>query len=64
VDLAAGRRIIVYLRDLTQGRPREFECRLPAKFPVSIKTPRSRVYQDYEPEIMNEAEPGGLVVFG
>jgi len=40
----------------------EFTWRLRAKFPVKVKTPRSTVYQYYEPDVRDETQPVELHV--
>jgi uncharacterized protein YfaS (alpha-2-macroglobulin family) len=57
-----GRQVILYVRELRSGRPLTFKYRLKARYPVKVKTPRSRVYQYYEPEINDTAEPVEIVV--
>jgi len=57
-----GRQIIVYLDAVDQGKPVEFAYRLQAKFPVKAKTPKSTVYEYYNPDIKGEAPPQEIVV--
>ena len=57
-----GRQIILYFREIPSGAPIEFSYLLKAKFPVRAKTPLSRAYQYYEPEVRAEAAPVVLTV--
>ncbi len=58
----AGRQVILYLRNLESGKPFRFTYQLLARFPVAVKTPRSRTYQYYEPDVLDVAQPVRLVV--
>ncbi|MHC4545170.1 MAG: alpha-2-macroglobulin family protein, partial [Planctomycetota bacterium] len=57
-----GRQIIVYLREVAHGKPIEIKYQLLAKYPLKAKTPKSAVYEYYNPEVRVEAEPIQLVV--
>ncbi|KPL16187.1 MAG: hypothetical protein AMJ92_13100, partial [candidate division Zixibacteria bacterium SM23_81] len=57
-----GRQIIIYLDHVEGGRPIEFSYRLKAKFPIRAKTPTSRVYEYYNPEIGSLEQPIEMVV--
>ncbi|PIE33747.1 hypothetical protein CSA56_10500 [candidate division KSB3 bacterium] len=57
-----GRQIIVYLDYVDQDKPVEFSYRLKAKFPVKAKTPKSTVYEYYNPDVNDEALPQEIVV--
>jgi uncharacterized protein YfaS (alpha-2-macroglobulin family) len=57
-----GRQVILYFRTLPPGEPVRFEYALRAKHPVKAKTPQSLVYQYYEPEVRDVAEPVLLTV--
>ncbi len=57
-----GRQIIVYLDVVDQKKPVEFSYRLKAKFPVKAKTPKSTVYEYYNPDIKDEALPQEITV--
>ncbi|MCP4399388.1 MAG: hypothetical protein GY801_19075 [bacterium] len=57
-----GRQIIVYLDYVDSETPVEFSYRLKAKFPVKAKTPKSTVYEYYNPDIKDEALPQELTV--
>jgi len=57
-----GRQIIVYLREVAHKRPVEIKYQLLAKYPLKAKTPKSVVYEYYNPDIKAEAKPIQLVV--
>ncbi len=52
-----GRQIIVYLDRLEPQKPVEFDYRLRAKFPIKAQTPKSTVYEYYNPDNRADAEP-------
>lgn len=57
-----GRQILVYITNLVEGEPLEFSYRLRARFPLSVQTPASNVYDYYNPDISGELAPQQLVV--
>ena len=57
-----GRQVIVYLDKVLMGKSVSFSYRLLAKFPVKAKTPVTKVYQYYNPDINANAEPVSIVV--
>ena len=57
-----GRQIIVYLDHVDQQTPVTFSYTLKAKFPVKVKTPKSTVYEYYNPAVKHDAQPQELVV--
>jgi uncharacterized protein YfaS (alpha-2-macroglobulin family) len=57
-----GRQIIVYLREVDRKKPVSISYQLLAKYPLRAKTPKSAVYEYYNPEIRSEAKPIQLVV--
>lgn len=57
-----GRQAIIYLRSVDFGKPLEFSYQLRAKYPVKAKTPRSRVYQYYQPSVEAVAKPVKITV--
>ncbi|MCC6485051.1 MAG: hypothetical protein IT209_09425 [Armatimonadetes bacterium] len=59
-----GRQIIVYIEKLEAGKPLEFKYRMRAKFPVKAKTPKSEVYQYYNPDARAVAAPVDMEVRG
>ncbi len=57
-----GRQVILYLTEVQQRKPLQFSYRLKARFPVRAKTPRSTVYEYYNPDTRGVAAPVELVV--
>ena len=57
-----GRQIILYFEEIAASAAIEFAYSLRAKFPLRAQTPRSRVYQYYNPEVSGAAAPEELVV--
>ena len=57
-----GRQIIVYLDHVDPKTPVTFSYTLKAKFPVKVKTPKSTVYEYYNPAVKHDAQPQELVV--
>lgn len=57
-----GRQIIVYLREVSHGQPVEIKHQLLAKYPLKAKTPKSTVYEYYNPDVKAEAKPVELAV--
>ncbi|MEN6401667.1 MAG: MG2 domain-containing protein [Armatimonadia bacterium] len=57
-----GRQIICYLEKLDPQQTVSFSYRLRAKFPIKAQTPKSRVYEYYNPERQAEARPVDMVV--
>jgi hypothetical protein len=51
-----GRQIIIYVRNL-DNRGISFSYRLKPKYPIKAKTPKSKVYDYYNPEVKDEVEP-------
>ncbi len=60
----SGRQIIFYLEKLSADTPLQLQYRLRAKYPIRAKTPRSRIYEYYNPESDAFAQPEELVVEG
>jgi hypothetical protein len=56
------RQIILYLDELRPGKPLDFSYRLKARFPMRAKTPRSRVYEYYNPEVEAVSLPVDMIV--
>jgi len=52
-----GRQIIVYLDELSRGKPLTISYQLLAKYPLKAKTVRSSVYEYYNPQSRAEVEP-------
>lgn len=57
-----SRQIIIYIETLKPGETLKFDYRLKAKYPLRAKTPRSRVYQYYNPEVEDVSQPVTLQV--
>jgi uncharacterized protein YfaS (alpha-2-macroglobulin family) len=57
-----GRQITLYIQSLEPGQKLLFTYQLKAKFPVKAKTPKSRVYRYYNPEVASEVTPAILEV--
>jgi len=60
----AARQIIIYLEEIPPAKPLEFSYGLRAKFPIKAKTPQSRVYKYYNPEVAATAKPVDMVIEG
>ncbi|HTQ95550.1 MAG TPA: hypothetical protein VMH89_02020, partial [Candidatus Acidoferrum sp.] len=52
-----GNQVILYLRELSNTTPLQFNYSLRAKYPVRVQTPPSAVYEYYEPQNRGEAKP-------
>ncbi|OQX56322.1 MAG: hypothetical protein B5M53_02065 [Candidatus Cloacimonas sp. 4484_209] len=59
-----ARQIILYIDRIDYGKPLQFTYRLKAKFPIKAKSPTSRVYKYYQPEVKTVAEPVEIEVKG
>lgn len=59
-----GRQIIVYLEKLAPRQVVKFSYRLKAKFPIKAKTPKSTVYEYYNPDNRADAKPIQIEVTG
>ncbi|MEM4251727.1 MAG: alpha-2-macroglobulin family protein, partial [Candidatus Bathyarchaeia archaeon] len=57
-----ARQIVLYLDGLKSGQSFSVKYRLKAKYPLKAKTPESRVYQYYNPEIGSKSQPVELSV--
>ena len=57
-----GRQILVYVSNLSYGKPLQFNYRLRARYPLMAQTPSSNAYDYYNPGISGEVEPELLVV--
>jgi uncharacterized protein YfaS (alpha-2-macroglobulin family) len=56
------RQIIIYLTNLSNGKPLEFSYRLQAKYPLRVQAPASNAYDYYNPEVSGQNAPQVLVV--
>jgi alpha-2-macroglobulin-like protein len=52
-----GRQIIIYLREVDSAKPVKIDYQLLAKYPLKAKTPKSVVYEYYNPDIRVENAP-------
>ena len=57
-----GRQILIYLSNLSNGKPIEFSFRLTARFPLRVQTPASTAYDYYNPDVQGQRAPQTLVV--
>jgi hypothetical protein len=57
-----GRQITVYLGDVKPGYKLDFSYTLKAKYPIKAKTPRSVIYEYYNPASRDEVEPAEIHV--
>jgi alpha-2-macroglobulin-like protein len=57
-----GRQVIIYLRELAQGKPVTVKYQLMAKYPLKAKTAKAVVYEYYNPDVRAETAPVELVV--
>ncbi len=57
-----GRQVLVYLTNLSAGKPLEFSFGLKARFPLRVQTPASTAYDYYNPDVQGELPPQTLVV--
>lgn len=56
------RQVILYFDKLEGGKPVEFKYTLKAKFPIKAKTPKSKAYLYYNPEINDTSAPVEITV--
>jgi uncharacterized protein YfaS (alpha-2-macroglobulin family) len=57
-----GRQILVYVTNLNADQPLEFSFRLKARFPLSVQSPASNVYDYYNPDVTGIVPPQKLQV--
>ena len=55
-----GNQIILYLRELSNATPFQFNYSLRARYPLRVQTPPSAVYEYYQPG--NRAEAKSVVL--
>ncbi len=58
----AGRKVILYIEDMTPGQTLSFEFKARASFPVRAKDVVSQVYSYYRPEYRGETMGGAITV--
>ncbi|MGA1795840.1 MAG: alpha-2-macroglobulin family protein, partial [bacterium] len=59
---STNRQLTLYLHPLPYNEPLSITYRLQAKYPLKVTTPRSRVYDYFNPDIGNETRPVILTV--
>jgi hypothetical protein len=57
-----GRQVILYFEKIEAGKPVKFTVHMAAQYPLKAQTPKSVVYQYYDPEVRATAAPVGLQV--
>ncbi|MCD4785895.1 MAG: hypothetical protein K8T10_18915 [Candidatus Eremiobacteraeota bacterium] len=57
-----SRQIVIYIETMKPGENLQFKYRLKAKFPLKAKTPRSKTYQYYNPDVNDVTKPVMLEV--
>ncbi len=57
-----GRQIIIYVRNLQEGVPLEFQYRLVARFPLNVQSPAGTAYDYYNPDVTGIIPPTRIVV--
>jgi 5-hydroxyisourate hydrolase-like protein (transthyretin family) len=61
---ATGNQVILYLRELSESAPLQFNYSLRAKYPLRVQTPPSAVYEYYQPQNRAQSRPVELQVAG
>jgi len=54
---ATSRQVIIYIDTLKPGERLQFDYRMKAKYPLRAKSPESRTYQYYNPEVNDVSRP-------
>ena len=57
---ATGNQVILYLREISNVQPLQFEYALRAKYPLRVQTPPSAVYEYYQPK--NRAQTQSVIL--
>ena len=57
-----GNQVILYLRELSETTPFQFEYALRSKYPLRVQTPPSAVYEYYQPQNQAQSRPEILQV--
>jgi uncharacterized protein YfaS (alpha-2-macroglobulin family) len=57
-----GNQVVLYLRELPAGAPLQFSYTMRAKYPLRVETPRSAVYEYYNPKNRAESASARLQV--
>ncbi len=58
-----GRQLILYVSGISSNKPLEFTYRLKALYPIKAKTPESKVYEYYNPDISDKSKPVNITVY-
>ena len=61
---ATGNQVILYLREIPNGQPFQFEYSLRAKYPLRVQAPPSAVYEYYQPKNRAQTQPVILQALG
>jgi len=56
------RQVITYFKEIGGNQTIEFSYKIQARFPLRAKTPKSKVYEYYNPEVSGTAQPEELEV--
>ena len=59
-----GNQVILYLRQLSNETPFQFNCTFRAKYPLRVQTPTSAAYEYYQPQNRAESKPVTLQAIG
>jgi uncharacterized protein YfaS (alpha-2-macroglobulin family) len=59
-----GNQVILYLRELSNTTPLQFNYLLRAKYPLRVQTPPSAVYEYYQPQNRAQSKPVVLQTVG
>jgi type II secretory pathway pseudopilin PulG len=59
-----GTQVILYLRQLSNETPFQFNCAFRAKYPLRVQTPTSAAYEYYQPQNRAESKPVTLQATG
>jgi uncharacterized protein YfaS (alpha-2-macroglobulin family) len=57
-----GRQVLIYVTNLSEGKPLSFSYRLRARFPLDVQSPGSNAYDYYNPDVTGDSPPQRLVV--
>ena len=59
-----GNQVILYLRELSNVMPFQFDYSQCAKYPLRVQTPPSTAYEYYQPQNRAQSQPAELQVAG
>jgi hypothetical protein len=57
-----GRQALIYIQNLSDGKPLQFSYHLLARFPLKAQAPASTAYDYYNPSVSGEAQPMVITV--